>query len=509
MIDLIELVNLIHRTKLKTNGLLNLILEPGSKMELLFESIATEEVSTDDEAKVLLYGEEEDASGYSNLKYKLKERLLDSIFLLDYKGSSYTNREKAFLDCYKRWAGAMILLIRKQKINGIDQLEKLLRHTIKFEFTELNLDILRVLRLQYSTVDGDFKKYEQTREQYRIHEKIWMMESKAEDYYSDLMIQYTNSKSSNAEVTERAKAYYEELEPFMKECSSFKLHLFGRMIHLLIYNSEYDYVTTAKLCEDAIAFFNQKEYHSGLPLQVFYYNLIVCYLQLKEFEKGEAMIEETLAMFETGSFNWFKLQELFFLLAMHTAHYDEAYRIFEQVTNHSKFASQMPHIVEMWGIFQAYLHYLVKVDKIHLSEEQTSNFRLSKVLNDLVVYAKDKGGMNISIQIIQILYSLAEKNYEKTAERIDSTQKYLTRYLKAKDTVRSYNFIKMLLQLPDAQYHREAVARKTAKFYSKLQAVPLEVANQTHEVEIIPYEALWEMTIESLDLKFIKTKGSD
>lgn len=47
------------------------------------------------------------------------------------------------------------------------------------------------------------------------------------------------------------------------------------MIHLLIYNSANDYVNTARLCEDAIAFFDKKAYDSGLPLQVFYYNLIV------------------------------------------------------------------------------------------------------------------------------------------------------------------------------------------------------------------------------------------
>ncbi|MBK8555620.1 MAG: hypothetical protein IPL65_07550 [Lewinellaceae bacterium] len=191
MQDLIELVLLIHKTKLKSSGLLGVILEPGSKMELLFEAIATGDVTNDDEAKILLYGHGEEAGGYSNLKYKLKERLLDSVFLLDYKESNYTTRQKAFLDCYKRWAAAMILLIRNEKLNGIDQLEKLLRHTLRFEFTELTLDILRVLRLQYSTVEGDMKKYEQAKAQYRKFETIWIMENKAEEYYSDIMIQYT------------------------------------------------------------------------------------------------------------------------------------------------------------------------------------------------------------------------------------------------------------------------------------------------------------------------------
>ena len=116
---------------------------------------------------------------------------------------------------------------RNAKITGIDLLERLLRHAKHFEFTELTLDILRVLRLQYSTVDGDISKYEDIKKQYLEYEKIWQMESKAEFFYSELMAQYTNSKSTKEEVTQQAEEFYAELKPFMAVCSSFKLHLFG------------------------------------------------------------------------------------------------------------------------------------------------------------------------------------------------------------------------------------------------------------------------------------------
>jgi hypothetical protein len=96
----------------------------------------------------------------TKLKSKLKERLLDSFFLLHFKEANFTSRQKAFFECYKKWATVMTLLSRNAKVIGIDQLERLLKHTVHFEFTELTLDILRVLRLQYSIVDGDIKKYE-------------------------------------------------------------------------------------------------------------------------------------------------------------------------------------------------------------------------------------------------------------------------------------------------------------------------------------------------------------
>lgn len=510
MNDLIELVQLFNKTKLKTNGLLGVVLEPGSKMEQLYDAIAQRKVASDDEARALLYGQEEDSAILSNLKYKLKERLLDSVFLLDYKESNYTIRQKAFLDCYKRWAAAMILLIRNEKINGIDQLEKLLRHAIRFEFTELTLDILRVLRLQYGTVTGDFKRYETVREQYRQYETVWIMESRAEEYYADLMIQYINSKSTKVEVAARAQEYYNELEPFMRECFSFKLHMFGRLIQVMIYSAVNDYANTARLCEDAVRFFDEKDYGSGLPLQVFYYNLIVCYLQLREFDKGQGIVAKSLDLFEPGSFNWFKLQELFFLLAMHTRHYDEAYAIYGRVTNHPRYAGQQPRIQEMWKIFQAYLFYLIKIGKITSEEAaaQTSKFKIGKFLNELSLFNKDKRGMNISILIIQILYSIAAREYDQSIERIDAIEKYCARWLKEKDTFRSNTFIKMMLQIPIAYFHREGVSRKTAKYAKALQTVPLEVARQTHEIEIIPYEDLWEMTMTSLEMKIYQTRAA-
>ncbi len=64
----------------------------------------------------------------------------------------------------------------------------------------------------------------------------------------------------------------------------------------------------------------------------------------------------------------------------------------------------------------------------------------------------------------------------------------------------------MLLQIPQAAFHREAVARKTERYYKMLRSMPLETAQQPHETEIVPYEALWEMTIESMDLKIYKVR---
>lgn len=502
MRDLIELANLLNKTKLRTNGVLDIILEPGSKMQQLYDALVSGKIQSDEDALAWQLESEDEVSKLPNLKNKLKDRMLDSVFLLDFKEPGFSDRQKAYFECYKKWAAAMILVLRNAKISGMDALEKLLRHTIRYEFTDLTCDILRVLRIHYSTAGGDLKKYENIREQLHHFQEIWHMENQVEDLYTELIIRYVHNKATKMEVSEQAKVYFSIAKPYLECCESFKVQLFGRLLQIFAYSSVNDYTTTARLCEEAVQFFDKKDYDSGFALQVFYYNLITCYLQLRELEKGQVIIQRCQNLVDSGSFNWFKLQELYFLLVMHTAHYDEAAKVLDKVMDNPRFENQSFQITEIWKIYHAYIHFLIKIGKVPASavaSNRNSKFKLAKFLNETPVFSKDKRGMNIPILIIQILYALADRNYQQCIDRMEGIEKYCSRYLKQNDTFRSNCFIKMLLQIPAYAFHRERVTRHTQKFYEMLRAVPMEVANQTHEIEIIPYEALWQLTIGSLE----------
>lgn len=501
MRDLIELANLLNKTKLKTSGILDIILEPDSKMQQLYDALVSQRVRSDDEALSWILDSGDDASKLPNLKNKLKDRMLDSVFLLDFKEPGFSDRQRAYLECYKKWAAAMILVMRNAKVSGMDALEKLLRHTIRYEFTDITCDILRVLRIHYSTHAGDLKKYENTREQLHHFQEIWHMENQVEDLYTELIIHYVNNKATKMEVSEQAKVYYAIAKPYLEKCTSFKVQLFGRLIQVFAYSSVNDYVTTARLCEEAVQFFDKKDYDSGFALQVFYYNLITCYLRLRELEKGQNIILRCQNLVDSGSFNWFKLQELSFLLAMHTAHYEAATQVLDRVMNNPRFENQSFQITEMWKIYHAYVHFLIKIGKLpaeSLVSQRNAKFKLSKFLNETPVFSKDKRGMNIPILIVQILYALADRDYQQSIDRMESIEKYCSRYLKQNDTFRSNCFIKMLLQIPAYSFHRERVSRHTQKLYEMLCSVPMEVANQTYEIEIIPYETLWQITVGTL-----------
>ena len=69
MRDLIELVGLLHKTKLKNNDVMKAIIEPGSKMETLFDALLEKTIESDEDAKALFPGKS--GVNITSLKNKL------------------------------------------------------------------------------------------------------------------------------------------------------------------------------------------------------------------------------------------------------------------------------------------------------------------------------------------------------------------------------------------------------------------------------------------------------
>ncbi len=229
---------------------------------------------------------------------------------------------------------------------------------------------------------------------------------------------------------------------------------------------------------------------------------LACYIQLKNFEQGRDVALKCRKCIPKGTFNWFNTENLFITLAFHSKHYQEAYLIFNNAINNSRFRFLTPQVKELWQICGMYIHYLILLGFITPKEtdKRFNKIRLGKFLNTVPKHAKEKRRMNIPILIIHILFLLYKQEYDSVITRMEAIEKYCSRYLKNDTNFRSNCFIKLLLQIPKSNFHVVAVKRNTKKYWDKLLSVPLETANQTHEIEILPYEDLWEFVLQSLTI---------
>lgn len=501
-----ELALIVNNNRLKNVELLDATSKEKSKAEVFYQGLLDNRFLTDEDAAQFFYGEDKAHPAYQKLRHKLKRKLINHLFFLNSKEPSHSNRYQAFYECYRDWAAAKILFGKNASGAGVNLSFNILKRAKKYEFTELTVDVARTLRVHFGTLEGNLKKFEQYNELFKEYSEIIGWEDLAEELYTELVIRYANIKATDDLIQKKAKEYYDKLQEGLDKYQTYRLHLCATLIKLTQYSSVNNYSETAKICQESIEFFERKNYLASMPLQIFYYQLLVCHIQLKQYEEGRIAAESCLEVLTEGSFNWFKYQELYLMLLMHTHQYQKAYQLFHKVNDHKRFSFLPENVKEMWKIFEAYIHYLVIIQKVKLSKKDKhfTKFRLGRFLNGTPIYSKDKRGMNIPILVVQILFMILQRNYNSAIDRIEAIEKYCSRYLTKDDTFRSNCFIKMLLQIPACSFHKAAVERKTAKFLNRLKGMPLDVAKQSHEIEIIPYEELWELVIDSLENKFYR-----
>ena len=508
MDNLKELVYIVNRNKVKRIDMLDLSTSSPSKVNQLYQGISSGEIDTDVAAFQVLFPTAKSKSAYRNLKVVLRDKLLNTLFFIDAYQSGYSDRQTAFYEAYKDFAAAQMLLAKNARKAGIQLLERLLKKVDHFEFLELSLAINRLLRLHYGTRLGDEKKYHLYNDKWTDCHQLSELENKAEQYYSELVLHYVNNKSTKAELQTQAKKYYQTLATDIPHSASYKFRFYTTLVQLFQYTCTNNYPAAIPICKEAIRFFEEKPFAANTPIQICLHHQLVAYMQLRDFEKGAKIARQSQKLIEEGSFNWFKNFEYLFLLAMHTANYQQAYEVLQEAVHHKRYKFLPDQIQEMWQLYEAYVHLLIEFGEIlpSTNQKKSSVFRIQRFLNNMPLYSKDKRGMNIAIFVVQILFYIQQKKYDIAIDRMEAIEKYCSRYLFKEDTMRSYYFIKLLLCIPRAGFHSTAVERYAKQPLKKLKNISSEMSNQFHKIEIIPYEILWDIAFGMLDTKMIKLK---
>lgn len=496
-----ELVYVVNKHKLRGIDLLGFPFADDTKLHELYESISSGEVDSDSLAAVRLFGTETTSVNYRKLKADLTHRLVNALFLIDVKQPSYNERQRAYQESYKNWAAVKLLFGKNARTAGVYLAEKVLKYGELFEFTNLCMDVSRTLRLHYGSMLGDEKRYHLYNEKFHYYREIDFAESTAEAYYSELVMGHVKNRSLKMNISALAQQYYHELEPALQKWQTHDLHLYGNLIKLIIHTSVNQHENAIQVCEETIQFFEQKPFDARIPLQIFHYQQVICYIQLRQLNKNIFDTAKALKFLEEGTYNWYKLQEAYVIMGIHTQHYQWACEVFKLAFYHKRFQFLPPDQQEYWKILEQYLHYLHLNEKIKNNDQENlfSRFRLGRFLNQMPIFSKDKKGLNIAILLIQILFLIQQNRRTQTMDRIEAIEKYAERYLHNEYTIRSYFFIKMLLTLPKNHFQPVAVRRKAQIYFDKLTKHPLEVSGQSFQIEIIPFENLWEMVLDHLD----------
>lgn len=506
MENLKELIGVVTKNKVKRIEMLGNPANYASNLQKLYDGIAEGKIDSDEVAADFFFSENENKQIYYNrLKRNLNKRLINTLFFIDVNQPSFNEVQKAYYICYKDFAAFKVLIGRGARKSALQLGEKTLKKAIRFEFTELIVDVARHLRLHYGTVEGNRNKFKEYNEIVKKYIDILHAELLSEEYFIDLAINFVKSRSTKMEIEDTATQYAEELRTYTNKYDSFQLNLTAYNVFALRYQIVNDYRNTLIVCEEAVKFFKSRKYSPKITIFTFLFKMLSCHLQLKNYERGEKIAKQCLEYENEGHSNWFATLESYTILLFHSKQFQKANEIYRQAIDHSNFKFLNKNYKEQWLIVEAFVNYFISIGKIEKEGKEkggNKKFRISKFLNEVPNYSKDKRGTNVTILILQILFLLQRKKFGDVIDRMEALTVYCHRYLRKDDTFRSNCFIKMLLQLPSAHFNKTAAIRKVKKYHDLLEKNPLEMANQGSEIEIVPYEMLWEFVLESLDNKF-------
>ncbi|MFN0015209.1 MAG: hypothetical protein ACKVU2_11740 [Saprospiraceae bacterium] len=467
-----------------------------TKPGALFHALAKGKVETDEDALQLLYGSKEDNSAYRKIKSGLRDTLLESLLNLDLSSGAFTDYQQAYYECHKQWLYVKILMGQNVNVAAMSLAKRLLKQTVKYDFTALSMDITSYLRIQYALREGDDKRFSETNQQFAHFRDVYDSESVAEEMYSVLVAKYINSRAPKVKASAAIEENYGHLAPMLERLDSYRLHLYGRLIGLMRFTTTNNFEKALIFCDEAISFFQSKPYQARVPVQIFLYEKLICHVQLRQFEAGKDAARQCAKYLKSGTFNWFKYQELTLKLAMHTGQYQEAYDRIDEVLTHPRYQFLPENVKEIWRIYEAYLYFLVLLGKVKVPEG--SPFKSGKFFNEVPIFSKDKSGLNIAIQAIRFLLLIAERKQAQLYDETDSWNQYCYRYINTPQTKRSFNFFKALLHIPAGRFDLAEVERKAKRNLEQMAQLPLRVADQVDEIEIIPYEDLWSLVRELL-----------
>ncbi len=484
---------------------LNLDTERGRRIDKLYRYLRDTDQPDDDEAAVMLFGKGKTKSygPYKKVKHYLKYELINAATAITVgEKVSKEDRVGTALFCNRLLSMGSILMYKGATKVAVEFLEQAYKIADEFNLVVQASESSSELMRLYTQNLYDKQKlafYQERANYYQYLRHAIFQVEQALTTVRNMIQENEDSEKVAAYAAQQSDLY----APLLKQYEDVRIYASYYYMKISGLFSAFDFQGAASESLAALAFFEKIGLADSRQAQVFNSTLITCYVQLGDYEAGAALLDKTMTMVEKNGMNYFKMIEHGLLLSLRSGRYQEAYDWYAKVDQEAMRATLSAGYAEYFPLYKGYLSFLVGIKKIQVAadDQQFGDFRMAKLLNETIGFVKDKRVMNVHLLIVQMLYFTMQGQYSRALDRVDAINKYCSRHLRRDESYRSNCFLKLLLELPINGFHRAAVERNAEKWLKKLAEVPFDVVSQSHEVEIIPYETLWALVVESLQNK--------
>lgn len=493
-----EILKLIEITKKKGQRSLKLVnlnfrKKEVSKDNLLFEAIVNGKYLTDEDAAKGMFNTDPGNRNYRNTKGKLKQKLLNHLYFLDYEKETYTHYQRTEYECLHTLHQCKILIEENVSDLAVRRLPQLIKTAKEFEFIDIAIDGLVLLRNEFAK-EGKSTTFHELNEEIS-HLKLFrdaIME--CEELYFEALVYINKSASSQSKVIDKIPSYIQTIESKSKKFSSNKLDVLAKKLQLIYNRLNLKFNENIQLCN-----FLEKEYLQkandeiivDLDKQELSFIKMYSFFFLKDVPNGEKYAQKQMKNFKGGSDEWFGFLEYYFLLLLAGEKFKKAEEIFRQVRTNKNFNQLSEEISSRWQIYRAYLLFFNE------SKLLKWGFDTQEFTSNIPQFPREYAGFNVSTLIIQYLYFLREGMVNDVKNRVKELGKYSSIHLDKRHNYRNSIFLRMLAIVTEKEFNYELIMEKGSNYLRKLKKanIPFDLKS---ELEVIPYEKLWHTILHIL-----------
>lgn len=493
--EVANLVRIVTSRAMTVVPMLDLRSKQASKERAFVETLLKAPEATQLQLAKAVYGKATPAKvqALQKLQSRVQTKLLNQLYFLDHSDQRHLVSRRYELECLDLLHKVSILYAERDFKLAERLLLRCLRLAEAGEFTQYVVQVARMLRNLYGEQrkPAPYKKITKTllSAQQRL---AW--EDEAEQVQADVQLAVTSTVVARRNLLAAMPGYLTQLEGLYRQARSFSTYN-------ALYRARITYEELRGNFKELIRVVAAAERHLNdgkLNLRRFdvrfnHFMTIYAYLRSRQPVRGLLLAERYIRDFHPSSNNWFYFQEHYVLLALHAGRYELAQQLLDTVNKNPAIAGQREAAMQRWDLYRSYLNFVLPGTRI-LSARQR---QVAQQMLLLPEYSRDKRGHNVAILVLQLLYYLRERNLEMVLLRLERLRKYQQRHLTEASTLRSRLFLRLLQAIVDKNFDPKKAAERGKNLLQHLSDTP-PPGEAFAEVEIIPYENLWEIVLNLL-----------
>jgi len=214
-----------------------------------------------------------------------------------------------------------------------------------------------------------------------------------------------------------------------------------------------------------------------------------------DVERATKIWIELQSRFDVGGANWSTMLQLYFLTCITHRAFDEA-RDAILLYAAKRVGGSPAWRDHLWSIYRAYMDLLIEAGYVDQGGFAGSRRPyIATLVKRNQSLPDDKAISGAAMEILQVVRWLRAHNYSEVISAIERLRIYSSKYMRNPQTMRTGVFIKMLATLSSADFDPEDASRRAQAVNQRYPEAQQLVRDHA---EIVPYDVLWDIVIETL-----------